>query len=86
LYGFLDKSNEIVYNTPYARFLYMGKVMLDDRGSAWALPYTQNHVTDRNLTYSKEGHSKAGDKWYERSKEDNLDKWIETFKKALEGS
>jgi hypothetical protein len=79
-----ENGDEIVWNGPYARFLYMGKLMLDDRGSAWALPNTQKHVVDKDLTYSKEGHSKAGAHWFERAKEDYLDTWIETVRKAVE--
>lgn len=78
-----NENQEIVYNTPYARYLYMGKLMLDSRGSAWAKKHTKKHVVNKDLTYSKEHHSKAGAKWYERSKEDNLENWINTVKKAV---
>lgn len=78
-----NDSTEIVYNTPYARFLYMGKLMLDERGSSWAKKGHKKHVVNKNLTYSKEHHSKADSKWYERSKEDNLENWINTVKKAV---
>ena len=43
-----NDDSEIVYNTPYARFLYMGKLMLDDRGSSWALKNTKKHVVNKN--------------------------------------
>ena len=78
-----ENGDEIVWNGPYARFLYMGKLMLDDRGSSWALKYTKKHVTGKNLTYSKEKHSKAGAKWFERAKNDYLESWIEVVKKAV---
>lgn len=78
-----NDDTEIVYNTPYARFLYMGKLMLDSRGSSWARKGTRKHVVNKDLKYSKEGHSKAGAKWYERSKQDNLSNWIETVKRSL---
>lgn len=76
-------DTEIVYSTPYARFLYMGKLMLDERGSAWAKKGTRKHVVDKNLNYSKEGHSKAGSHWFERAKEDNLKTWEDVVKKAV---
>lgn len=80
----LERNNtEIVYNTPYARFLYMGKLMLDDRGSPWAMKNTKKHVVNKDLEFSKETHRKAGSKWFERSKEDNFEKWVETVKKAV---
>ena len=78
-----NDDSEIVYNTPYARFLYMGKLMLDDRGSSWAPQNTRKHVVNKNLEFSKEAHSKAGAKWYERSKEDNLQNWIKTVKRSF---
>ncbi len=78
-----NDDSEIVYNTPYARFLYMGKLMLDDRGSSWALQNTRKHVVNKDLEFSKEAHSKAGAKWYERSKEDNLQNWIKTVKRSF---
>ena len=78
-----NDDTEIVYNTPYARFLYMGKLMLDSRRSSWARKGTRKHVVNKDLKYSKEGHSKAGSKWYERSKQDNLNNWIETVKRSL---
>ena len=67
-----NDNTEIVYSTPYARFLYMGKLMVDSRGSSWARKDTKKHVVNKDLTCSKEAHSKAGAKWYERSKEGNF--------------
>lgn len=78
-----NENTEIVYNTPYARFLYMGKLMLDDRGSSWAKKGARKHVVNKNLEYSKESHSKAGAKWYERAKEEHLNDWVDVVKKAV---
>lgn len=78
-----EDNTQIIYKTPYARYLYMGKLMVDSRGSTWAKKHTKKHVVNKDLTYSKEHHSKAGAKWYERSKEDNLENWINTVKKAV---
>lgn len=55
-------SGEVVYNSPYGRYQYYGKVMV---GRA---PKT---VTDRVLTYS--GAPKRGAKWFERMKADCKD-------------
>ena len=80
-----NNDTELVYNTPYARYLYMGKVVTDSRGRTWVGKGERKPiVTNKDLTYSKEGHSKAGSKWFERSKKDNLEKWIEPVKKGLE--
>lgn len=48
-------SGEIIYNTPYARFLYYGKVMVDPKtGSPWARSGVSKVVIDRDLTFSGE--------------------------------
>ena len=79
-----NNNTELVYDTPYARYLYMGKVVTDEKGRTWVGKGEKKPiVTNKDLTYSKEGHSKSGAKWYERSKEDNLEKWIDTIKKGL---
>lgn len=78
-----EDNTKIIYNTPYARFQYMGKLMLDSRGSSWAKKNTKKHVVNKDLTYSREHHSQAGAKWYERSKENNLNNWIEVVKRAV---
>ncbi len=52
-------SGEVVWNAPYARYLYYGKVMV---GRA---PKT---VTDRDLTFH--GAPKRGAFWFERMKRD----------------
>lgn len=79
-----NNNTELVYDTPYARYMYMGKVVTDERGRTWVGKGERKPiVTNKDLTYSREGHSKAGAKWYERSKEDNLEKWIDTVKKGL---
>lgn len=79
----IEKDNEIVWNGPYARFLYMGKLMLDERGSSWARKGSQKFVTNKDLTYSKEAHSKAGSHWFERAMEDHKNDWIDVVKKAV---
>lgn len=79
----VENSDEIVWNTPYARFLYAGKVMVDERGSTYAKKGGKKYVTNTDLKYSQESHSKAGSYWFERSKNDHLDGWIETVKKAV---
>lgn len=79
----VENGNEIVWGTPYARFQYMGKLMLDYRGSAWALKGEKKHVVNIDLEYSTEGHSRAGKKWFERAKKEHEKDWLEVFKKAV---
>lgn len=65
-------SGEIIWNSPYARYQYYGKVMI---GKA---PKT---VTDISLKYSKQSHNNAGRLWFERAKAKNKSKWIRGVKK-----
>jgi hypothetical protein len=79
----VENDKEIVWNGPYARFLYYGKVMVDERGSTWARKGGKKHVIDRDLKYSKEGHLNAGSFWFERAKKVYQDNWIKLAKKAV---
>lgn len=73
-------NTEIVYSTPYARFQYMGKVMVDDRGSTWAKKGTKKHVINKNLVYSTDRHPQATSKWFEKAKEEYKEKWVKLVK------
>ena len=65
-------SGEIKQNTPYARFLYYGKLMVSSiTGSAWAAQGEKKVLTDVDLEYSKSGHPQAGKMWFERMKSDH---------------
>lgn len=90
-------GNTIIYPAPYSRYLYYGKVMVErgtGRGAMRIVDelgnvYIRFHKgaklmpTDRPLQYTKDPHPLAGAYWFERSKADNLDKWIEVARDAL---
>ena len=60
----------IVYNQPYSRFHWYGKVMIyEPTGSTWAPKYGEKVVTDRDMEY--QGAPLRGPKWVERSWLDN---------------
>ena len=59
-------SGFVVWNNPYARFLYYGKVMVGPSGSPWAKHGEKKHLTDKKLTY--QGAAKRGSYWFERMK------------------
>lgn len=70
--GTQSGSGEVVYNSPYARFLYYGKVMVGIQSrSAWAKLGEQKVVTEKNLTYN--GAPKRGALWFERMKANHKD-------------
>lgn len=78
------QSNDdfIIYNTPYARFLYYGYVMIGKiTKRPWARRGETKIKTDRKIQYGKV-HPLACSHWFERSKALNKDKWIKLAKKV----
>ena len=70
----------VVYQGPYAKFLYYGKVMLGKVSrKAWANKGETKEVTNKKLTYQR-----GGSNWFEKSKEVNGKKWLEMVKKIYE--
>lgn len=75
------QGNSIVYSTPYARYLWEGKVMVDpETGSPWARPGASKVLNGKSLVFS---NGKASAKWIEPSKAANMAKWERTFKNAI---
>lgn len=72
-------SGEIVYGgtgVPYARYLYYGKVMVGK---------PPKRTTKKDLVFDKTAHPDAQAKWFEASKKENLDHWIDIVRKVLNG-
>ena len=68
---------------PMGRFLYEGKVMVDEQtGSPWARPGAKKVVTDRDLDYS---NPKATPHWFDTAKENHGDSWVRAVKKIAGG-
>lgn len=64
-------SGKVVWNSPYAKFLYYGKVMIGiESHSPWAKSGERKVTTSRNLTYH--GAPKRGAFWFERMKASHL--------------
>lgn len=72
--GFLNQSGTlgtdigsglVVYNAPYARYMYYGKVMRDAMGRAM-YGTAPKHVTNEPIQYN--GAPQRGDFWFERMK------------------
>jgi hypothetical protein len=85
IFGTVIGSGEIVYNSPYARYQYYGKVMVDpETGAAGFLtsdgwfsrPGVAKMLTSRDLTYSTQSHPKATRMWFEVAKSINKPKWL----------
>lgn len=75
----------IVYDGPYARYLYFGKLMVDPAtGSAWAKKSTSKVVVEsRDLVFNHANNPQAQSHWFEVSKAVNKDRWIVEAGEAL---
>lgn len=68
---------------PMGRFLYHGKVMVDEvTKSPWARPGAKKVVTDRDLKYS---NPKATPFWFDTAKDKYGKSWIKQVKKIAGG-
>lgn len=66
-------SGEIVYQNPYSRYQYYGKLMVSSvTGSAYATMGEKKVLTDVDLVYSTFRHPLAGPFWFERMKKEKL--------------
>ena len=66
-------SGEVKWNTPYARYLYHGKLMVSpSTGSSWAKRNETKVLTSVQLRYH--GGGKRGRLWFERMKADHKSK------------
>lgn len=80
---------------PYGRFLYMGKVMVDEKtGSTYARKGAKKVLVSKfagmtnakeDIEYSKNANPKATSKWYEAAENLYRDSWIEGVKKRAGG-
>lgn len=74
------KEKEIVWNTPYARHQYFGRVMRDARGRAWVGKGERKPYPTNPIVYSKDIHPKATAFWTKEAKKQYLKKWAEKAK------
>lgn len=89
LTGTLDRTTRVdgrfvIYNQPYAHFLYHGKLYVDpETGSSYAPYGATKVVTDKDLVFNKAMHAQAQAHWFEASKSENLEKWVRVADKAV---
>jgi len=77
-------SGELVWKTPYARFLYNGLVMIDpDTGSPFARQGVSKVTTERELTSQAGGIT--GAHWADRAANDLMDTWIANSQAWISG-
>lgn len=80
----LNGGKQVRWNSPYAKFLYYGKVMVGvNSNSPWARKGERKVVTGKNLTYS--GAPKRGSMWFERMKAQHGQEIIDAAAKLAGG-
>lgn len=79
----LSDDEYIVYNAPYAKFLYYGKVMIGRiTHRPWAKRGETKVVTSKDISYGKV-HPLACSHWFERSKALYKNNWLKIAKKVF---
>lgn len=83
-------SGEVIYDTPYARYLYYGEVYgpnipIVENGiiTGWWSP-PEKHPTGRQLQYNQELHPQAGSHWFERAMADHKDEVLKEAQHAAD--
>lgn len=61
-------NNTITYVSPYAHYIYYGKLMLAPNGSCWAKEGEKKHYVGKKLKY--QGAPKRGPRWEKRMMND----------------
>lgn len=84
--------NTIVYEGVQARYLYEGKVMVDEQGRH-AVYYkdvgwrhrkgAKLHAIDKDLVFTTDMHPNATSHWMDASYQKNSDKWARVAEKAV---
>lgn len=89
-----DQGDGIIYDTPYARYHWFGKLMVDPKtkkgafynpktGRFWSRPNTQKELTDRDLRYK--GAPMRGPRWVERAWIDHSNEIIKAVQAYARG-
>ena len=92
--GLIDSSaihsdiehGELVWATPYVRYLYHGVLMVDPlTGSPWAREGQTKVLASPKvqLKFDKQKNPKAGSHWCERAYADKHDEWQEKYQAAF---
>jgi hypothetical protein len=85
-------SGLIQQDTPYSRYQYYGKLMVDpitgkgafcdEEGRMWSRPGVKKVLTGTDLNYNKDKHPMAGPLWFERMKADHKDDILDAARKT----
>ena len=72
-------GHEIAWDTPYAHYQYEGELYLAANGSSWAHKFEQKFPSGKRLEQHAAG---TADHWFEKAKEQNLNRWVDLVKRT----
>lgn len=73
-------GGEIEWNTPYARYQYMGELYLAENGSSWAHKGEKKYPSGIPLAYHTPGTT---DHFFDAAKEQHGKEWVDLVKKTV---
>lgn len=78
-------SGKLIWNTPYARYLYYGVLMVGENGAAWARSGEKKHIAvpEKALTYNQSSHPQAQALWFEKAKDVHIKEWEKAFENGI---
>lgn len=80
----VPETGTLVWNTPYAQYLWYGILMVAPNGSAWAKKGEKKHTTGKPLHFSKDQNPKATKMWTLAAKRKYKEKWRKQAEKLME--
>lgn len=76
----------IVWDTPYAKYLYYGVLMVGEKShSPWAKRGERKEVKtpEQMLNFAHDRNPKAQMMWYEKAKDIHSEQWLKTYQQAF---
>lgn len=75
----------IIWDTPYAQYLYNGVLMVGESGSAWAKLGERKHVVmpEVKLNFSKDRNPNAQMQWFHKAKDVHLNEWLTAYENVF---
>lgn len=72
----------IVWDAPYAQYLYYGVLMVGQNGSAWAKLGEKKRVKvpEQKLNFATDHEANTQMMWFHKAKDIHLDEWIKGYK------
>lgn len=91
--GLIDSSENasdlengiIIWDTPYAQYLYYGVLMVGESGSAWAKLGEKKHIAmpEKKLDFGKHPNANAQMQWFHKAKDMHLNQWLTAYENVL---